>query len=947
MVAHDAFVSSAMATAVPAAGASATRGGLYEPSPQRRPPYPSSVPHLPRHESNADAASAPRQALAISGGAAVALATPVAAPSADNDVGWVDAPAGCFEWQMLRSHRLTSRALLAWLAIAVANGDAASPASPTSVWQPSGGTPGREEDATPPAVALLPCTPGRPLRSVPVPAVSIATKELTGGSGGTPGRPQPPTPPLSAFELPIRPTMSVGDYANRVAATSNASPSALAVAALYLARAAAENPALTLTSTNAHRLVLLAVVTAAKYLDDLSYTNKVFVHVGGVEPEVLNTLEVHFLRAIRFRLHITPTDMVEVVRRLGRALSVSEAGAAGGRVNAYGTYGRNIPFNLNTLRKPVSRRWPTQPSPGMTVVAQVLSPIPGSPWPALRDGDTPSRSSGGRHATTPAVNRASACTPGAGGRAWRGGVGGGTGAVTPINVDCRLPTPGAKRKGDADASQLQSESDRERRRRAGSEPSGKSAASRRRAPLRVSRPSQVSASPVEMDSVPAVPSRVSLSPYVMDGVQQASPADWPATRGSHPAEPQPPAAASASGAKSASRRFGHSAQPPLPQPVRYGEPVYEPDHEWQRWPYQDFAVSTSTHEDTHAHAAQQWQGVPVPCGPYGQQAYQQPLSLPQQQLPQSLPQPPVLSANALQQPYAQLGQLEVRQPQVQSAANLDDARAAVNYHTQPAPPTADYARAHTPGPTYGSGAGGSGVGGGGVGWLNSSFGGATPGGTSRAGGVGGSGSGGGEVVGADPSAYISYFPRTPCAAARTPARAAVSTPSGFGVSVVGVGLGLGVGVPTPGGSLPAPHPPLPSESTSHARYGGADVSDGPAGGSGVGGVGIGSSALCGAGGGGGGGGGGGTNYHAFPTTPAAGTLTPHHTALHAHTPAAPSLPAIAALLAATAATVATPAPPSANTSVGHWPPPLPPVAPEHVSGPPTPLLPRPAARWLP
>ena len=47
---------------------------------------------------------------------------------------------------------------------------------------------------------------------------------------------------------------------------------------------------------------------AAKYFDDVYFTNAFYADVGGISVDELNMLEVDFLCRIRFNLYVTPQD---------------------------------------------------------------------------------------------------------------------------------------------------------------------------------------------------------------------------------------------------------------------------------------------------------------------------------------------------------------------------------------------------------------------------------------------------------------------------------------------------------------------------------------------------------------------------------------------------------------------------------------------------------------
>ena len=61
-----------------------------------------------------------------------------------------------------------------------------------------------------------------------------------------------------------------------------------------------------LTELNVHRVVITAVLLAAKFYDDSYYNNAYYAKVGGVPVTEMNGLELEFLFFIQFSLHATP-----------------------------------------------------------------------------------------------------------------------------------------------------------------------------------------------------------------------------------------------------------------------------------------------------------------------------------------------------------------------------------------------------------------------------------------------------------------------------------------------------------------------------------------------------------------------------------------------------------------------------------------------------------------
>jgi len=53
-------------------------------------------------------------------------------------------------------------------------------------------------------------------------------------------------------------------------------------------------------------VILTAVLLAAKFFDDFYYSNEYFARIGGISNKEINVLEIEFLNAINFSLHVEP-----------------------------------------------------------------------------------------------------------------------------------------------------------------------------------------------------------------------------------------------------------------------------------------------------------------------------------------------------------------------------------------------------------------------------------------------------------------------------------------------------------------------------------------------------------------------------------------------------------------------------------------------------------------
>mmetsp|Transcript_38259 Transcript_38259/g.95793 ORF Transcript_38259/g.95793 Transcript_38259/m.95793 type:complete len:357 (+) Transcript_38259:50-1120(+) len=121
---------------------------------------------------------------------------------------------------------------------------------------------------------------------------------------------------LASFEGKKKAPISPKDYVKRIMKYAGCSPCCLAVGVLYLERLKRRHNGLCLTSFNFQRLFLVAVMEAAKYLDDLYFSNKHWAEVGGFSLEEMNGLELEFLFRINFYLSVQREDYDAMVGQL-------------------------------------------------------------------------------------------------------------------------------------------------------------------------------------------------------------------------------------------------------------------------------------------------------------------------------------------------------------------------------------------------------------------------------------------------------------------------------------------------------------------------------------------------------------------------------------------------------------------------------------------------------
>jgi len=110
---------------------------------------------------------------------------------------------------------------------------------------------------------------------------------------------------VTKFHALKAPGIGVHQYLERIHKYASCSNECFVLALVYIDRLIQRNNFL-LTELNVHRVVITAVLLAAKFFDDAYYNNAYYAKVGGVLVSEMNGLEVDFLFRINFSLHVTP-----------------------------------------------------------------------------------------------------------------------------------------------------------------------------------------------------------------------------------------------------------------------------------------------------------------------------------------------------------------------------------------------------------------------------------------------------------------------------------------------------------------------------------------------------------------------------------------------------------------------------------------------------------------
>jgi predicted transcriptional regulator len=122
---------------------------------------------------------------------------------------------------------------------------------------------------------------------------------------------------LQDFENHRKCTLTASAYLSRMMRYGACSPSCAVVGVMYLQRLKTKDPTICVTSYNLQRLLLVSVMVAHNYLDDLYYSNKHWARIGGVTVQEINHLEATVLQLLDWKMHVSREEYLEYLEGLG------------------------------------------------------------------------------------------------------------------------------------------------------------------------------------------------------------------------------------------------------------------------------------------------------------------------------------------------------------------------------------------------------------------------------------------------------------------------------------------------------------------------------------------------------------------------------------------------------------------------------------------------------
>ncbi|KAK5584004.1 hypothetical protein RB653_005611 [Dictyostelium firmibasis] len=111
------------------------------------------------------------------------------------------------------------------------------------------------------------------------------------------------------------PKISITEYLTRLVKFSPCSKECFIMIIVYIDRIISKTNFI-INSFNIHRLLITAIMVASKYIDDIFYNNEYYSHIGGVNREELNRLEISFLNLLQFDLSCPLPDYLDYFSKL-------------------------------------------------------------------------------------------------------------------------------------------------------------------------------------------------------------------------------------------------------------------------------------------------------------------------------------------------------------------------------------------------------------------------------------------------------------------------------------------------------------------------------------------------------------------------------------------------------------------------------------------------------
>mmetsp|Transcript_16134 Transcript_16134/g.18284 ORF Transcript_16134/g.18284 Transcript_16134/m.18284 type:complete len:227 (+) Transcript_16134:110-790(+) len=123
---------------------------------------------------------------------------------------------------------------------------------------------------------------------------------------------------LSKFSCAVEPQIPLVDYLFRLTTYleawkpskgKTASARALILSLVYLERVYRLHPGARISSKSVHKILLVSMLVAVKFVEDQPLSNNYWSKVGGINLKELNRLEAEFCNLIGFEFHVSQAEL--------------------------------------------------------------------------------------------------------------------------------------------------------------------------------------------------------------------------------------------------------------------------------------------------------------------------------------------------------------------------------------------------------------------------------------------------------------------------------------------------------------------------------------------------------------------------------------------------------------------------------------------------------------
>mmetsp|Transcript_57067 Transcript_57067/g.133034 ORF Transcript_57067/g.133034 Transcript_57067/m.133034 type:complete len:303 (+) Transcript_57067:209-1117(+) len=126
----------------------------------------------------------------------------------------------------------------------------------------------------------------------------------------------------------VSPPPNLPAYLERIARYYHCSDQCLVLGLVYIDRLVNLHAEFVVSPLNIHRLLAVSVMVAAKFWDDVFYSNDHYASVAGVRTAEINFLEVQFLKLVGWRLMVQREEYSVYLDQILRAVRATGALAA-------------------------------------------------------------------------------------------------------------------------------------------------------------------------------------------------------------------------------------------------------------------------------------------------------------------------------------------------------------------------------------------------------------------------------------------------------------------------------------------------------------------------------------------------------------------------------------------------------------------------------------------